>query len=167
MKAKLMILLAVLVALTMILFAGLTYVVAAPPVGEVKTVASMIGNQNPIPYLEVIHANDWMQLLYDHLVGCTPEGKFSPDLGLANKWEMSPDGLTWTFHIRKGVKFHDGVELTAKDVKFSIEQVARPDSLSSDAGDIRREIKSIEVKGPVYLGHPLQRTRYFPAKPLQ
>ena len=130
MKAKWMSLLAGVVVLVMILLTGYQPVVAAPPTGEVKTVAPMFGNEIPIPYLEMSHANDWMQLLYDHLVGCTPEGKFSPDLGLANKWEMSPDGLTWTFYLRKGVKFHDGVELTAKDVKFSIEQFMLPDSVS-------------------------------------
>jgi peptide/nickel transport system substrate-binding protein len=36
---------------------------------------------------------------------------------------MSPDALTWTFYLRKGIKFHDGVELTAKDVKFSIDEM--------------------------------------------
>jgi peptide/nickel transport system substrate-binding protein len=126
-------------------------VVAAPPMGEVKTVAPMFGNGIPIPYLEITHGNDWLQLLYDHLVGCTPEGKFSPDLGLANKWEMSPDGLTWTFYLRKGVKFHDGVELTAKDVKFSIERFMLPDALSDDAAFIRRDVKSIEAKDPYTL----------------
>ena len=110
------------VVLTAILLTGYQPIAAAPPTGEVKTVAPTIGNGVPIPSREVAASNDWMQLLYDHLVGVTPEGKFSPDIGIANKWEMSPDGLTWTFYLRKGVKFHDGVELTAKDVKFSMEQ---------------------------------------------
>jgi len=77
--------------------------------GEVKTVAANFGNGVGIPYLDRGPALDWIGLLYDPLVACTPEGKLSPDLGLANKWEMSPDGLTWTFYLRKGVKFHDGV----------------------------------------------------------
>ena len=38
---------------------------------------------------------------------------------LAKDWEVSEDGLTWTFHLNKGVKFHDGVELTAEDVVFT------------------------------------------------
>ncbi len=73
-------------------------------------------------------APDWLKLLYDPLVGTTADGKLSPDHGLTTKWERTPDGLTWTFHLRKGVKFHDGMELTAKDVKFSIEQLILPDS---------------------------------------
>jgi ABC-type transport system substrate-binding protein len=36
---------------------------------------------------------------------------------LADRWEVSPDGLTWTFYLKKGVKFHCGAPLTARDVK--------------------------------------------------
>jgi peptide/nickel transport system substrate-binding protein len=49
--------------------------------------------------------------------------KIEPDL--AETWERSKDGLLWTFHLRKGVKFHKGYgELTADDVKFSLEKAA-------------------------------------------
>jgi peptide/nickel transport system substrate-binding protein len=61
---------------------------------------------------------------------------------------MSHDGLAWTFYLKNGVKFHDGVELTAKDVKFSIEQLMLPDSRASTAGLLRTTIKNIEVKDP-------------------
>ncbi len=148
MKARWMCFVVGIVALAMFLATGYPPALAAPPAGEVKTVGAVFGNQIPIPYLEMSHANDWMQLLYDPLVGCTPEGKFSPNLGVANKWEMSRDGLTWTFYLRKGVKFHDGVEVTAKDVKFSIEQVMRPDAKLGEAPFLRAAIKNIEVKDP-------------------
>ena len=42
--------------------------------------------------------------------------------GLAESWE-NPDPVTWIFHLRKGVRFHDGSALTAEDVKFSIERI--------------------------------------------
>jgi ABC-type transport system substrate-binding protein len=134
-----------MVVLTIFLLTGYSPVVAAPPTGEVKIVASSFGKGIPIPYLDTAQSNDWIQLLYDHLVGTTSDGKISADRGLANKWEMSPDGLTWTFSIRKGVKFHDGVELTAKDVKFSIEQLMLPDSVSENAPFVKRAVKSIPI----------------------
>ena len=134
--------------LTTLLFTDCFPVVAAPPGGEVKIVAPMYGNEVPIPFFESSHAKNWMQLFYDPLVGCTPDGKFSPDIGLANRWEMTPDGLTWTFYLRKGVKFHDGVELTAKDVKFSMEQVLLPNATSINAGLIRRAVKAVEARDP-------------------
>ncbi len=134
--------------LILVLLVGNQAVFAVPPAGEIKTVGATFGNQVPIPYLEMSHSMDWMGLLYDHLLGATPEGKLSPDLGLANKWEMSRDGLSWVFYLRKGVKFHDGVEVTAKDVKFSIEQLMLPDSAVGEAAFLRQSIKRIEAKDP-------------------
>jgi ABC-type transport system substrate-binding protein len=47
-----------------------------------------------------------------------------PDL--AWKWDISPDGKKYTFHLRRGVKFHDGADFTAEDVKATYERIARP-----------------------------------------
>ena len=105
----------------------------------------------PFPAWSVLAGLDWLKLLYDPLVGTTPDGKLSPEHGLATKWEMTPDGLTWTFYLRKGVKFHDGVELTAKDVKFSLEQVMLPDSTSGISDEIRQTVRLIEIKDPYTL----------------
>ncbi len=58
----------------------------------------------------------------DGLLTVNPETyEFEP--GLAEKWEVSPDGLTFTFHLRPGVQFHDGTPLTAEDVKFSFDVI--------------------------------------------
>lgn len=65
-----------------------------------------------------------MANLYDTLVfpGTIGEGvKVHPHV--AKSWEVSPDGLTWTFHLRPGIRFHDGSELTAEDVKFSMDRM--------------------------------------------
>ncbi len=124
---------------------------AAAPKEEVKTAAQYLGYEIPLPRMEGVSANDWIQLLYDHLIGSTSDMKLSPEMSLAKKWEMSPDGITWTFYLRTGVKFHDGVELTAKDVKFSLEQIMLPDSKANNSGVFRQAIKSIEVKDPYTL----------------
>ncbi|MEM1633151.1 MAG: ABC transporter substrate-binding protein [Sulfolobales archaeon] len=55
--------------------------------------------------------------IYDPLVALSPDLKPIP--WLAERWEISPDGLNYTFYLRKGVKFHDGSELTADDVVFT------------------------------------------------
>jgi len=57
--------------------------------------------------------------IYDGLVGFDGELNVVP--GLAESWD-TPDNLTWVFHLRKDVKFHDGTPFTADDVKFSIER---------------------------------------------
>ena len=59
--------------------------------------------------------------LYDSLVYPTPEGDVVP--AVAERWETSEDGLTWTFYLRQGIKFHDGTDLTAEDVAFSMERL--------------------------------------------
>ncbi|MCY3897266.1 MAG: ABC transporter substrate-binding protein [Caldilineaceae bacterium] len=48
-----------------------------------------------------------------------------PDV--ATSWDISDDGLTYTFHLRDDVRFHDGEQLTAEDVKFSLEMFFHPD----------------------------------------
>ncbi|MBO8142562.1 MAG: ABC transporter substrate-binding protein [Firmicutes bacterium] len=51
------------------------------------------------------------------------EGSMEPGPHIATDWTVSDDGLTYTFNIRRGVKFHDGTELTAEDVKFSFDRM--------------------------------------------
>src|SRR5262245_26271130 len=50
-------------------------------------------------------------LVYDTLFQLELDGTFSP--GAAERSESTPDGLEWTFHLRSGLEFHDGVPLTA------------------------------------------------------
>ena len=59
--------------------------------------------------------------IYEELVRADANGKLEPLL--AESWELAPDELTWTFHLRNGVKFSDGSPFTARDVAFTIERV--------------------------------------------
>ncbi|MDK3158378.1 ABC transporter substrate-binding protein [Kamptonema cortianum] len=52
---------------------------------------------------------------------------------LAESWEVSEDGLTYTFKLRDGVRFHNGREVTAEDVKWSIERACQPAMASQTA----------------------------------
>lgn len=65
-----------------------------------------------------------MAPIYNGLVGKDIEGNIIPEL--AESWEVSDDQLTWTFHLREGVLWHDGEPFTAADVKFSYEFPADP-----------------------------------------
>jgi peptide/nickel transport system substrate-binding protein len=62
----------------------------------------------------------YMANLYEPLMWINPDGTFKP--ALAESWDTSEDGLTWTFHLRDGVKFHDGETLTADAVVKSIQR---------------------------------------------
>src|SRR5258705_4005485 len=62
--------------------------------------------------------------LFDGLTRITPEAKVVP--GLAKSWDVTPDGITYTFHLHTGVKFHDGRPLTAKNVVASFQRVLNP-----------------------------------------
>lgn len=61
--------------------------------------------------------------LYDGLVRF--DARFNPMPALAEYWTASPDGRRLTFYLRKGVRFHNGRDLTAEDVKYSLERLVR------------------------------------------
>lgn len=63
--------------------------------------------------------------IYEALTRVTPDLSIEP--GLAESWEVSDDGLTYTFTLRDGVTFHDGSAMTAEDVVASIERVKSAD----------------------------------------
>lgn len=65
------------------------------------------------------------------LVGYDPKTLTPDTSGLAEKWDISADGLTYTFHLRKGVKFQNGREMTADDVVYSLNRLANPDVATS------------------------------------
>ena len=67
---------------------------------------------------------DLSSLVYSGLMRRTPDGNFIPDL--AESYTISPDGLTYTFILKKNVKFHDGFSVTADDVIFTIDKIKDP-----------------------------------------
>src|SRR4051812_16474225 len=81
---------------------------------------------------------DWqnwsiIKSLYSRLMDYEPgTTNLRPDL--AESFDVSPDGLIYTFKLRKGVKFHNGRELTADDVIFSLDRTANPQTQSPGAG---------------------------------
>jgi ABC-type transport system substrate-binding protein len=64
--------------------------------------------------------------MYDTLLRRSPKDGQTIIPDLAQRWEISPDNKKYTFHLRKGVKFHDGADFTAEDVKATYERIAHP-----------------------------------------
>ncbi len=84
---------------------------------------------------------------YDYLLYSDVEG--NPVPGLAERWEVSPDSLTYTFHLRRGIQFHDGWgELTAEDVRYNFELGARKGSRNSYMPQWKDTMDKVEVVDP-------------------
>jgi peptide/nickel transport system substrate-binding protein len=73
---------------------------------------------------EVVYAN-----IFEGLTRFAPDGSIVP--ALARDWEVSEDGLTWTFRLQEGVTFHDGTPFDAEDVKFSLDRARAEDSANA------------------------------------
>ena len=81
--------------------------------------------------------------VYDTLVWQDLSGEFVP--GLAKSWEISDDGLTYTFHLRDDVVFHDGTPFDAQAVKFNLDRIADPATKSQKALFMLGPYESTEI----------------------
>lgn len=121
------------------------FAAAADQKGTLVVALETLGGQTMDPILEgrAPHAH-YQAPVFDALVGYDYEkGGIGP--GVAERWELGPDGQSWTFFLQKGLKWHNGDPLTAHDVKFSLERTMSKDSLASRATALRRNVKSIDV----------------------
>src|SRR5437899_2097107 len=121
---------------------------AQPSPGELTVVLSSLSTEALDPILAGHIVKFYLSLMFDYLVGATPDGQLSRDGGVATRWEASADGKRWTFHLRRGVRFHTGDELTAEDVKFSILRALGPRSTTGYAQGLRQLVKEIETPAP-------------------
>jgi peptide/nickel transport system substrate-binding protein len=119
---------AVLVALGLLLAAMVPGLALGSPAHAKEKVVFHVGmlgegvdSLNPFLGFQAPSYEMW-GLTYDYLTGYTMKD-MSPAPGLASKWTTSPDGKTWTFTVRKGVKFSDGVPLTAADVAYTYNRI--------------------------------------------
>ena len=83
-----------------------------------------------------------LENVYDTLVMFDSSLQIVPSL--AESWEASENGLTWTFTLRDGVTFHNGDPLTASDVAFSINRIKDPEIASPRSGDFA-VVESVEA----------------------
>jgi peptide/nickel transport system substrate-binding protein len=118
---------------------------AARPEGTLTVAVATFGNERWLPHLYVGAEDVVLKPLWENLLNRDAKGNLIPML--AERWEVLDGGRTWKFHLRKGVRFHNGSELTAEDVKFSFASIAREGSANSLAPEFR-QIKSMEIEGP-------------------
>ncbi|HEV7416610.1 MAG TPA: ABC transporter substrate-binding protein [Tianweitania sediminis] len=89
---------------------------------------------------EIVYSN-----VFEGLTKIGPTGEVAP--GLAESWTISDDGKEYTFKLRSGVKFHDGTEFNADDVKYSLERAIAPDTVNAQKA-LFAQIDNVEVVDP-------------------
>ena len=77
---------------------------------------------------------------------------------IAHTWELSEDGLTWTFYLRKDIHFHNETILTSKDVQFSFERLKE---VHSPFEWLTEEIVQIETPSPLQIRFHLAKPNLF------
>ena len=90
---------------------------------------------------EVVYAN-----VFEGLTKFAPDGSIVP--ALAKSWDISEDGLTYTFQLNEGVTFHDGTAFDAEDVKFSLDRIGAEGSANAQQA-LYVNIDSVEVVDPM------------------
>ncbi len=99
---------------------------------------------NPSGFDPHIHISNELGIpfysIYDTLIYRHPQTMdFVP--GLAERWEMAPDGLSWTFMLRRGVTFHDGTPFNAQAVAANLDRIADPEVTAGRARWRRRRTR--------------------------
>ena len=119
---------------------------AEPKAGGTLYIGQDFGPGSLDPHKNIAWASiNIYESIYNGLVKWNEdETEVVPDL--ATSWEISDDGLTYTFKIRQGVKFHNGREMTVEDVKFSLDRLRDPD-VSAYAANYSA-VESVEIIDP-------------------
>ncbi|HLS25955.1 MAG TPA: ABC transporter substrate-binding protein [Beutenbergiaceae bacterium] len=111
---------------------------------NVLTIATSQSIENWNPFIQIyVIEHQFRQLQYDTLVRMSAED-YSPTPGLAEEWEESEDGLTWTFHLREAT-WHDGEPFTAEDVEYTYHIIANDPDISARNADVNELIESVEA----------------------
>ena len=111
--------------------------------GDAIVVASTADARTLIPILASDNASSQIcGHIFNGLIKYDKNLNITADL--AEKWEISEDKLTITFHLRKGVTWHDGLPFTAKDVEFTFEKIVDSNMPTPYSGDFKM-VKSFQI----------------------
>jgi len=135
------------------LFRGLGGILALALVFAVGTTAAEAGGTLKIgrhqdsttldPIFTIQNADIWVMNNMNGLLVRVNRGATDVEPDLAESWDISADGLVYTFHLREGLKFSDGSPLTARDAKFSLERLR--DKEGSVMAGMFSVMKSVEA----------------------
>ncbi|MBV9830645.1 MAG: ABC transporter substrate-binding protein, partial [Marmoricola sp.] len=120
---------------------------AAPAAHGADKVTFTVGFTDPVDSLNPFVGYDadsyelW-DLMYDYMIGYSMKD-LSPVPALATKWETAADGKTWTFHIRSGVKWNDGVPLTAADIAYTYNRVLHGTTEAGNWGNYLNNVATV------------------------
>ena len=89
---------------------------------------------------EITYAN-----IFEGLTRLTPNGTVAPQL--ADSWSASPDGLSWTFHLKRGVTFSDGAPFTADTVRYALMRIVADGSTNAQKA-LFAPIRAVDVVDP-------------------
>ena len=116
---------------------------AADPV--VFTVGMLADVDSINPFTGILaESYEIFQLQYSTLLS-TSSADFTPDSGLAESWEASADGLTWTYTLRPDLLWSDGTPLTANDVVYTFDRILNGRYEQRNYGNYVRNITSVEA----------------------
>jgi peptide/nickel transport system substrate-binding protein len=87
---------------------------------------------------------DYGYMVYDTVLAIDANNKIQPQM--AEKWTVSPDGKTYTFTLRDGLKWHDGTAVTADDCVASIQRWASQDKLGQMMTSLMADMKTVDAK---------------------
>lgn|GEM_PF-88936 len=119
-----------------------TRAVAQEPVIMTVGVTQSVDSLNPLTgYL--VMAYEVYSLMYEMLVGVDED--LNPTPQIAESWDVSEDGLTWTYDIRMGMTWHDGVSVTAEDVNWTYTMMMTDEAAGSLYADYLRNVTSVRA----------------------
>jgi len=133
------------IVLSLTMFVGVRTTFPAVPTDTLTVAMATLGDETFLPWNGSGTRSCYLNPIYDFLLYSEPgTGKVLP--GLATRWEMSVDGKTWTFWLRKGVQFHEGWgELTAEDVVYSMKRFVGPESQSGPGRQLGGWLDKVEA----------------------
>jgi peptide/nickel transport system substrate-binding protein len=136
---------------------GVTTAAAQTPVrGGTLRIGWIAGAKTLDPHLSVQWPERFvLYMMCNTLVGLDKSFNVVPEL--ARSWQVSPDGKRVTFQLQRGVKFHDGTDLTAEAVKWNVDRIIDPQTKSPQRSQLEPVVAAVTVVDPQTVAFELKK----------